>query len=186
VSTLKKPDRRIERTRRLLFEAFRDLLFERGYARTTVRDILDRADVGRSTFYEHFDGKDALLEESIKPLFDVLARAAARGPKPPALTRVVEHFWEQRRMGRILFIGKPGRVLTELLSESIEDHLRERLAQTRKSPLVPLRLAALQLAHAQIELLLAWYSAAPTCTPEAIADALYASTNAAAAALLRD
>jgi AcrR family transcriptional regulator len=150
-----------------------------------VRDIIERADIGRSTFYEHFDGKDALLQQSIEPLFDVLAQTAARGPQPPQLLGIVEHFWQQRRIGRIVFSGKPRRVLTELLARLIEQRLRERLTGTKSLPLVPLRLAAAQLAHAQLELLVAWLANAD-CPAEAIAKALYASTNAAASALLRD
>jgi AcrR family transcriptional regulator len=186
LSALKKPDRRTERTRRHLFDAFRDLLFERGYARTTVRDIIERADVGRSTFYEHFESKDALLEQSITPLFEVLAQCAERGPRPPHLLGVVEHFWQQRRLGRIVFTGKPRRVLAGLLAELIEERLRARAARNGVTPLVPLRMAATQLAQAQLELLAAWFPSNPTCAAGALADALHASTSAAAAALLRD
>lgn len=49
------------RTRRLLFDALLDLLRERDYDTITVQQILDRADVGRSTFYAHFRNKDHLL-----------------------------------------------------------------------------------------------------------------------------
>src|SRR5262249_36098451 len=46
-------DRRVRRTRTNLTDAFIGLVLERGYERVTVQDILDRADVGRSTFYAH-------------------------------------------------------------------------------------------------------------------------------------
>ncbi len=54
-------DRRVDRTKRLLQEALLELVHERSYDRITVQDILDRADVGRSTFYAHFRNKDELL-----------------------------------------------------------------------------------------------------------------------------
>ena len=186
MSAAKKPDRRTERTRRHLFDAFRDLLFERGYARTTVRDIIERADVGRSTFYEHFESKDALLEQSITPLFSVLAQCAERGPRPPQLLSVIEHIWEQRRFARIVVTGKPRRVLADLLAELIEEKLRLRAARSGASPLLPLGMAAAHLAEAQLELLATWFPSNPSCSAAAIAGALHASTSAAAAALLRD
>lgn len=43
-------DRRVRRTRKLLHDAFLELVLEKGYEKTTIQDILDRADVGRSTF----------------------------------------------------------------------------------------------------------------------------------------
>ncbi|WP_280215462.1 helix-turn-helix domain-containing protein [Nocardia cyriacigeorgica] len=36
-------------------------MIERGYERVTVTDVIDRADVGRSTFYAHYRDKDDLL-----------------------------------------------------------------------------------------------------------------------------
>ena len=51
-------DRRVRRTRHLLQEALQELILEHGYDSVTVQDILDRADVGRSTFYAHFRDKD--------------------------------------------------------------------------------------------------------------------------------
>src|SRR5689334_24059575 len=54
-------DRRVRRTRRLLREALLALVAEKGYDRVTVQDVLDRADVGRATFYAHFRDKDDLL-----------------------------------------------------------------------------------------------------------------------------
>jgi AcrR family transcriptional regulator len=56
-----RTDRRVNRTRRALKEALTDLILEKGYEHVTVGDVLDLADVGRSTFYAHFVDKDALL-----------------------------------------------------------------------------------------------------------------------------
>jgi AcrR family transcriptional regulator len=63
-----KPDRRIARTRERLLHALLSLIVERGYEKTTVQDILDRAEVGRATFYEHFRGKEDLLGSGIDQL----------------------------------------------------------------------------------------------------------------------
>src|SRR5215471_4694864 len=56
-----KTDRRSERTRKLLQNALIDLIAERGYAAITIQAIVDRADVGRTTFYLHFRDKDDLF-----------------------------------------------------------------------------------------------------------------------------
>ena len=61
-------DRRVERTRRMLFDSLRLLMMERGYEKMTIQNILDHAGVGRATFYAHFSSKDQLLEESIDGL----------------------------------------------------------------------------------------------------------------------
>jgi AcrR family transcriptional regulator len=53
-------DRRVQRTRRLLHKAL-SLILEKKYESITVQELLDRADVGRSTFYMHFQDKDELL-----------------------------------------------------------------------------------------------------------------------------
>jgi len=57
----KQPDRRVGRTRRRLKEALLELIQERSYDAITIEDITARADVGRSTFYSHFDSKEDLL-----------------------------------------------------------------------------------------------------------------------------
>src|SRR6266511_3052594 len=67
-------DRRVRRTRRTLHEALIALILERGYERVTVQDILDRADVGRSTFYAHYRDKEALLLTSFDDVRDELRR----------------------------------------------------------------------------------------------------------------
>lgn len=54
-------DRRVKRTRKTLQDALIALILEKGYEAITVQDVIERADVGRSTFYAHFVDKDALL-----------------------------------------------------------------------------------------------------------------------------
>ena len=54
-------DRRVARTEALLHEALTELVHEKPYDDVAVKEILDRANVGRSTFYMHFRGKDELL-----------------------------------------------------------------------------------------------------------------------------
>jgi AcrR family transcriptional regulator len=60
----KRVDRRIHRTRALLHEALGSLIREKTYNRISVREVLDRAKVSRSTFYIHFRDKDEPVRRS--------------------------------------------------------------------------------------------------------------------------
>ena len=56
-----KTDRRVQRTRELLQKTLIELITERGYDAITIQDIVDRANIGRTTFYLHYNSKDELL-----------------------------------------------------------------------------------------------------------------------------
>lgn len=62
-------DRRQQKTRKAIFRAFRALLEKKRYDHITVQEIIDEADVGRSTFYAHFETKDLLLDAMCEELF---------------------------------------------------------------------------------------------------------------------
>ncbi|MEZ7237505.1 TetR/AcrR family transcriptional regulator [Rhodococcus sp. GXMU-t2271] len=76
-------DRRVRRTRTELHRALIELLTEKGYDRVSVQDILDRADVGRSTFYHHFRDKDDLLVVSCTEYMQRAVEERARGRSSP-------------------------------------------------------------------------------------------------------
>ena len=62
-------DRRKRKTREAIFSAFIELLSAKDFSQITVGEIIERADVGRATFYDHFETKDFLLKELCEDLF---------------------------------------------------------------------------------------------------------------------
>lgn len=68
----KKDDRRTNRTRRSLSQALIELILEKHYDEITVQDVIDQADVGRSTFYAHYRDKEDLLESNFEKFLDGL------------------------------------------------------------------------------------------------------------------
>src|SRR5262245_13468525 len=126
----KKVDRRIQRTQELLREAMMELVAERGYEQTTVQDILDRANLGRSTFYSHFRDKDELLVSGLNHVmkeFDDYdskmkpSKAGSVGRHSPAL-HILKHAAENHRLYRAL-IGKRG-------GEIVQNHLYKYATRT--------------------------------------------------------
>ena len=62
-------DRRQRRSREAIFSAFTQLLERKDFSRITVEEIIQKADVGRSTFYAHFETKESLLQALCDELF---------------------------------------------------------------------------------------------------------------------
>ena len=105
--TTNSPDRRVQRTRARLHEALASLMHEKSYEEVVVKEILGRADVGRSTFYNHFRSKGELLDSNIR---DVLAGGRTLAPTRcsiadevlESLLRVFQHIEQQLAAGKRL------------------------------------------------------------------------------------
>ena len=62
-------ERRRKKTRQAILAAFQSLLANKRYENIIVQDIIEEADVGRSTFYTHFETKDTLLRAMCEDMF---------------------------------------------------------------------------------------------------------------------
>jgi AcrR family transcriptional regulator len=132
-------DRRVRRTRSALTDAFLALVVEKGYDKITVQDILDRADIGRSTFYAHYRDKEALLlacfDDMQKQLRSAIDAVAPTGP-PIDLARPVDllfdHAYRNKRVYRALCRKQGGDtvkrylhgVIGQLVAETLGPELR--------------------------------------------------------------
>jgi AcrR family transcriptional regulator len=164
----KRRDRRIERTQQLLRGALRSLIQERGFEALSVQEIIDRANVGRATFYAHFDNKDDLLVSG----FDDL-RASLKAHQRDAFSRghaiedrvfgfsqeVFAHTNEYRDAFRAMVGARSGavvqRLLHKLLVDLIRDDVKGTVARTESSA-VPAEVLVQFIAGALFGLLMWW------------------------------
>jgi AcrR family transcriptional regulator len=164
---MKKTDRRTQRTREKLRNALMELIADRGYDAITIQDIVDRADVGRTTFYLHYNSKDELFmscHEAILGRFHIgllhpLSREALLSPEIPAeMTLVYQHLEEGRAFLYPIFQGKDSqlilRQIRERSAQEIERNLRTAFSEAES--IIPLELLANYLAGAQIALMQWW------------------------------
>jgi len=154
-------DRRVRRTRRTLHDALLALVLEKGYEQITVQDILDRADIGRSTFYAHYRDKDALLFTSFEDLQVQLQ--AELGP-PGEVTDAArpaevlfDHAYRYQRIYRALCGRSGGALVHRHLHRLICDLLRAHLGATGTD--IDLEVAAEFHASAALGLLVWWIDA---------------------------
>lgn len=162
-------DRRVRRTRRLLREALLELMQEKGYDHVTVQDVLDRADVGRATFYTHFRDKDDLFlsgSGEIREAFRLQLAAAARGQPDDAAAAfgqvigVFQHIAESRPLYRAMVRSRAGDLVLGQARETVVALLREHFDQRRTNggtrPAVPVEVMVQYLASALMGTITWW------------------------------
>lgn len=168
-----KEDRRSRRTRHLLGNALVELMYEKRFDDITVQDILDRADVGRSTFYAHYTGKEHLLMSEIERVLHLLGNFAAESaPHDPELLPSLaffRHVQEHRRLLQAFIWGRGADMLTQQLQAQLsriaEDNLRA-LIGDGPEPAVPLPITARFVATTFLMLLRWWFDHEMRQTPE--------------------
>ncbi len=148
-------DRRVRRTCRLLREALIALVAEKGYDVVTVEEITERADVGRATFYLHYQDKDDLLLETTGQVADQLEtqilnllRIKGIGIEDIA-PMIFKLAGENLRMYRSIMSGQCGpKIFKQFQDKLIRLFRRVLKAEMKKSavrPTIPLDLAATYL-----------------------------------------
>jgi AcrR family transcriptional regulator len=127
-------DRRVVRTRATLREALVSLILERGWDEISVRDVCDRANVGRSTFYTHFADKEDLLLSGFDDLRRVLrlvVKAGVGSGKGVAFSRaLLEHAHENRRLFRALVGKRSSQAVQKQFLQVVIDLTEEELARS--------------------------------------------------------
>ncbi len=176
-------DRRVGKTRAALLASFDRLVFVRDYDTLSVRELAACADIGRSTFYEHFETKDDLLEQSIAPLVATFADAAATAAPSKVLHEVLHHLLEHRALASRLLHGSTRAIMIRVLARRLEPHLATFVRRSDTPPIAPLPFLAVSLAHGQLGTIDAWLTTPDRCDVATAARLLHATTRAGAVAM---
>lgn len=103
-NTKADPDRRVLKTKASLRDAMLALMAPRGWDDMTIQEICDKANVGRSTFYVHYQSKDDLLHEAMNDLRDMLSPHSvpveAAEPGLHFLAGLLDYMAQQREVFR--------------------------------------------------------------------------------------
>ena len=173
-------NRRSNQTRTELMSAFTGLVFAKGFENVSVKEIIESAGLARSTFYEHFSNKEDVLRACMTRFFAIIADCISAEEMPAELLRVLDHLWSNRRLTDAIFSGHARVVLARNQADLVEQRLRAAAPLLR----LPHRLAAIQIADAQLGLVESWMRGRAPCSVENLADGLFRSSRASALALI--
>ena len=163
VTSNQKTDARVRRTRDALGDALVALMQEKPFDTITVQDVLDRANVSRSTFYSHYSDKDDLLMSDAEEFFEAISTALSQHGDQSDRVFPVQEFFTHLADVQPFFkaLVKSGKFQENMdlarghFARGIERRLAE-LPRSRSIP--PHELPALAFTHAGALLsLLTWW-----------------------------
>ncbi len=178
--TDEESDRRAQRTRELLNKAMFGLMVEKRYDKITVQDIIDRANVGRSTFYDHYQDKEELAVSSLVHMFEQLNATLAGEQKDDErllpCAELFHHVAENYPAFKALMQGHGLDVFFEksqaYWSEKIEAGLRGKIPPG-KTPRMPLDVVSAFAAGTFVWMLKWWLDHKMPYTPEQMDDMIH-------------
>ncbi len=177
-------DRRVQRTRQALHRALISLVLERGYEAVTIKDVVTRANVGRSTFYAHYPSKEDLLTAEIEDLRATLAaeQRAALARQGGASARCLgfsralfEHAQDYRDVYRVLVGERDASIIIARMRALFAELVRDELTQLLPRPAqgdIP-RSALVQFVVGSLMSILTWWLEGGSDLNPAEADAIF-------------
>jgi AcrR family transcriptional regulator len=173
----KKLDRRTSRTQSSLRGALIELILEKPYDTITVQNIIDRADVGRSTFYAHYRDKDHLFLHDIERVLDGFVQHIEwrniRGGRCVPIKELFCHVQEFHHFFKALTKSRKNdwfyRCGLNSLDHSIKNTLTHLLAD-KSLPSVPIPVVSIYLAGGIVDLLRWWVDHHMPYSPEHMDD----------------
>ncbi|MAU01652.1 MAG: hypothetical protein CL608_31325 [Anaerolineaceae bacterium] len=176
----RKTDRRVQRTRKLLQEALVSLILEKRYDKITVQEIIDRANVGRSTFYAHFQDKEDLLASNFASYTaqwdhpDETDHEHKVSPESPHVLHSLDFFLhanEAYEFHQAMFEGGGAEVMLETgrqhMMADVQNHLLDFLPEDEESD-IPLPVITNFLAGGLLSVMVWWLKEKRPYPPEKI------------------
>ena len=168
-----KTDRRINRTRETLFHAMSTLMLEKRYDDITVQDIIDRANVGRSTFYAHYQDKEDLVTSNMTHILDSLIGTMEQNNNDPHQflpgRELFEHIRENYSMFKTLTSGRG----LDLFFQKGQEYWNQRMIvrfqamlPPGQEPKVPIPILAHYVSGTFVNLLKWWIDNKMPCSSE--------------------
>ena len=130
----KKRDRRVQRTQQLLEAALLSLIKEKDFDSVSVQEIIDRANIGRATFYAHYDNKEDLLTRGFQGLQEALKERQREALSRTRTTderlfafsyHLLAHANEHRDIFPAMVSQRGGAVIQHLLRQILVNVVRE-------------------------------------------------------------
>ena len=171
-------DRRQQKTRAAIFQAFSALLAEQSYSHITVQEIIDRANVGRTTFYAPIETKDELLKALCENLFGHIISSAkdcththglySDGSAPESIfCHLLQHLQENDNNVLGLLSGESSEVFLRYFKDSLSFLIEAQLREvSRPHPELPLAFVVNHIAGSFVEMVLWWVKGHMRQTPE--------------------
>lgn len=174
-------DRRKRKTRQAIFNAFTKLLSKKSYNKITVEEILELADVGRATFYAHFETKEHLLRNLCLDLFEHVLEAQAGDEKAHAhifdcaeqgspFLHLLRHLQTNDNNILKLLSGENAELFLVYFKNSVKTLIRETPREfiTKKPAVVPEDFWVNHVASTFVETALWWIENGKNLSPETV------------------
>lgn len=149
-------DKRSQRSWHAIRNAFEALVLSKHYDEIKTSEIISNSGVARSTFYEHFNNKNAVLAQSLAPPLLTFAMCIHDHHPVESIQALLQHFWEKRSFCRLILTGTPRKSVAAMLVELIEHEIAITLAKNNHELLISNKHAANQIAESQLALVNIW------------------------------
>ena len=168
-------DRRKSRTRKMLLDAFLELIFEKGFNAVTIREITERANVGRTTFYLHFQDKEELLLSGFDALHEtltnringLLTNSTEAGISISAA--IFQHAKDNYPLYRVLDLGNGAVLINKRIRDYMASVIQQQIEAQRPVLSVPAEVLAYHATGSFFSLITWWLDNRMPNSPEEMA-----------------